>query len=383
VTAALPPLTLYVHVPWCVRKCPYCDFNSHRLIGPIPEGRFVEGLLQDLELDLPGAHGRPLIAIFIGGGTPSLLSGGILERLLSGIRERLDCTPDLEVTLEANPGTAEAGRFAGYRAAGVNRLSIGVQSFNHACLQALGRIHTGVEARHAVALARAAGFTNINLDLMFALPGQTLEGAARDLRVALELAPEHLCYYQLTLEPNTQFHHSPPVLPDEDLAWEMLSQGQALLATHGLDQYEVSAYARAGRRCRHNLNYWQFGDYLGIGPGAHGKLTGLDGGIRRTWKPRHPEEYLGRLPAGPFCAGSRWLNARDRLEELLLNALRLREGFSLSLFESRTGLGRECLGQGLARAQAAGLIRREGEWISATPMGFAFLNRLLLMLVES
>jgi putative oxygen-independent coproporphyrinogen III oxidase len=378
----LPPLTLYVHVPWCVRKCPYCDFNSHTVRGPIPEGRFVDALLRDLELEVPGAQGREIMGIFIGGGTPSLLSGAGVARLLTGIRGLLRCAADLEVTLEANPGTADARHFAAYREAGVNRLSLGVQSFDPARLEALGRIHTGEEARHAVGLARTAGFTNLNLDLMFALPDQTLEGAARDLGMALELDPEHLSYYQLTLEPNTLFHQCPPPLPDEDSAWEMLSQGQAMLAAHGLDQYEVSAYAHAGRRCRHNLNYWQFGDYLGIGPGAHGKLTGPDGGIHRTWKLRHPEAYLGSLPDGPFCAGSRRLGAQDRLEELLLNALRLREGFPLSLFETRTGLGRQCLERGLARAEAAGLLRREDEWIGPTPIGFNFLNRLLLMLVE-
>lgn len=379
----LPPLALYAHIPWCVRKCPYCDFNSHQVRGEIPEARFINALLRDLEQDLTPTDGRPLTSIFIGGGTPSLLSGAAITRLLGGIRDRCPCLPDLEVTLEANPGTAEADRFAAYRAAGVNRLSLGVQSFGPPQLQALGRIHSAAEASNAVALARAAGFANLNLDLMFGLPGQTLAGAVQDLAMALDLEPEHISYYQLTLEPNTPFYQAPPPLPDEDRIWEIQEQGQALLATLGFAHYEVSAYARTGRRCRHNLNYWQFGDYIGIGPGAHGKLTHPDGQVYRNWKPRHPDAYLGHLPDGPFRAGQRLLRQTDLVEEFLLNALRLREGFALALFQTRTGLDRHMLEPGLKRAQAAGLAEMNGEWVCATPLGYNFLNRLLLLFSTS
>ena len=295
------PLALYIHLPWCVRKCPYCDFNSHVSAGAPPFDRYIARLLVDLDRQLcaPEAQ-RPLIAIFIGGGTPSLFPGSAIRRLLDGIRSRMDLDPTIEITLEANPGTADAQRFDAYRAAGVNRLSIGVQSLSASHLQRLGRIHDPSQARRAVAIARAAGFDNLNLDNMFALPDQTLDEAAEDLAALIALAPEHLSYYQLTLEPDTAFHAHPPVLPDADLAADLAAQGRAQLVRAGYRQYEVSAYARPDRQCRHNLNYWRFGDYLGIGAGAHGKLTGIGGTagfkrIRRTARPAPVSGDAARL----------------------------------------------------------------------------------------
>jgi len=296
---ALPPLSLYIHFPWCVRKCPYCDFNSHAVRGDLPEDQYIDALLADLESDLPRVWGRPVRSVFLGGGTPSLFSPEAIERLLAGVRARVTLVPEAEVTLEANPGTVETERFRGYRAAGVNRLSIGIQSFQPEQLQKLGRIHGRDEALAAAQAARAAGFDNFNLDLMFGLPQQTLDEALADLRTALALNPTHLSLYQLTLEPNTLFHAQPPELPDEDVLAAMQEALQAELADAGFTQYEVSAYARAGRRCRHNLNYWQFGDYLGIGAGAHAKITDADG-ITRLWKVKQPRNFLetAGTPAG-------------------------------------------------------------------------------------
>jgi putative oxygen-independent coproporphyrinogen III oxidase len=372
------PLSLYIHVPWCVRKCPYCDFNSHARQGEIPERRFVAQLLADLEQDLPLCGDRPLESIFIGGGTPSLLSGGAVRELLDGVRARLPWGPQLEITLEANPGTAEAERFADYRDAGVNRLSLGIQSFDTEHLAALGRIHGPREARLAVGMAQAAGFDNINLDLMFALPRQSPAQARRDLEQALELAPAHLSYYQLTLEPNTLFHNRPPPLPDPDLCWRIQQQGQELLARHGYRQYEISAYSRPGRQCRHNLNYWRFGDYLGLGPGAHGLITRRDGSRLRLWKHRNPETYLQADPA-ELRAGERELDPEDLRIEFLMNALRLHEGFEPQLFGQRTGLQLTDLTPGLARARELGLLAPEGERIRASDRGYAFLNDLLAL----
>ena len=378
-----PPLALYVHIPWCVRKCPYCDFNSYPIQGAIPETRFIETVLWDLEQDLPYTGGRPLTSIFIGGGTPSLLSGKAVAHLLEGIRSRCPLVPELEVTLEANPGTVEAGRFASYRAAGVNRLSIGVQSLIPRHLHALRRIHSREEVYDAVASARSAGFVNLNLDLMFGLPDQTLEEAVCDLDEALALGPKQISWYQLTLEPNTPFYQVPPPLPDADLLWEIQARGQATLAARGLMQYEVSAYAHPDWQCRHNLNYWRFGDYLGIGPGAHGKLTHPDGRVYRDWKLDHPAAYLNRHRRVPLRAGRRELEAEDLFEEFLLNALRLREGFPFELFEQRTGLDRQLLARGLERAQVEGLAEVKGEWVRATLAGYNFLNRLLLLFSSS
>ncbi len=377
-----PPLSLYVHIPWCVRKCPYCDFNSHPLREKLPERDLIAALLLDLEQDLRDVSERPLISIFIGGGTPSLLSGEALTQLLTGIEQRIAWADGIEVTLEANPGTAEADRFAAYRAAGVNRLSIGVQSFQPAQLAVLGRIHGSDEARNAVAMARAAGFDNLNLDLMFGLPGQTHELARLDVATALEQQPEHISYYQLTLEPNTLFHKQPPKLPEADLIWEIQERGQELLAQRDYRQYEVSAYAREGRHCRHNLNYWRFGDYLGIGPGAHGKISSGNAAVQRRWKRSHPADYLGGLGGGSFISGQRSLDAADLTLEFLMNALRLKRGFSRELFESRTGLPIEHLAPALERAADLQFIDLNKVGVRATPKGYAFLDDVLALFVN-
>ena len=372
------PLSLYLHFPWCVRKCPYCDFNSHALRGEVPEQAYVDALLRDLDFELRDAEARPLASLFCGGGTPSLFSATAIGRVLEGVQRRLSFAPDIEITLEANPGTADASNFRGYRAAGVNRLSIGVQSFDATMLKALGRIHGPDEARRAVALAREAGFDNINLDLMYALPQQSLTGAAADLDAAFALAPEHLSYYHLTLEPNTEFHARPPPLPDADAAWAMQEQGQALLAQRGYEQYEVSAYARTGRRCRHNLNYWEFGDYIGVGAGAHGKRTGA-GGIRRRARQKHPRGYLEAAGTAAALQEDKVVPAAELPFEFAMNALRLNEGFRPQAFEQRTGLSYAALAQPLARALGQGLIEQPGAAVRPSERGRAFLNPLVEM----
>ncbi|MEJ2575414.1 MAG: radical SAM family heme chaperone HemW [Gammaproteobacteria bacterium] len=366
---------LYVHIPWCVRKCPYCDFNSHALRGDLPGAAYVSALLADLAADAGPVAGRPVDSVFIGGGTPSLLEPAQLRRLLAGIGERLELTADCEITLEANPGAVDARRFAGYRAAGVNRLSIGVQSFDDRRLAALGRIHDGAAALTAFARARAAGFDNLNLDLMFGLPGQTLEDALTDLQTALELAPEHLSWYQLTLEPNTAFQRAPPPLPAHEAVADMQEAGQARLAAAELRQYEVSAYARPGRNCRHNTTYWTFGDYLGIGAGAHGKLTRADGRIERRHKVRHPTDYLAAAGRPAATAGARELTVGELGVEFMLNALRLREGVDEALFEARTGQRLALLAAPLAEARARGLLAADR--LRATDLGWRFLDDLV------
>jgi len=371
----LPPLALYIHIPWCVRKCPYCDFNSHAAGPELPEEAYVDALLADLDGDLPRVHGRPLTSIFFGGGTPSLFSARALGRLLEGVRRRVAFADDIEITLEANPGTFEQAKFRDYRALGINRLSIGVQSFQGDKLAALGRIHDGGEAIRAADMARAAGFDNLNLDLMHGLPGQTLDDALGDLRTALAQAPTHLSWYQLTLEPNTVFWSQPPRLPEDDLLWDIQEAGQALLAEHGFVQYEISAYARHGRRARHNLNYWTFGDFLGIGAGAHAKLSDPDGTIRRAWKTRLPKDYLA--PGKPFRAGERRLEADELPFEFLMNALRLTEGVPAADFPARTGLPLAHLDVGRREAEARGLLRPDPARLVATPRGHLFLNDLL------
>jgi putative oxygen-independent coproporphyrinogen III oxidase len=373
---ALIPLSLYVHFPWCVKKCPYCDFNSHALRGSIPEDAYVDALLSDLDWELAdAAESRPLVSIFMGGGTPSLFSGHAIARLLDGLRRRLDCAADIEITLEANPGTAEAGHFRDYRAAGVNRLSMGFQSLDDAQLRRLGRVHGAAEARRAYALARAAGFDNINLDLMFALPEQTLEQADADIGALIALAPEHISYYQLTLEPNTAFALQPPPLPDGDLAWEMQAAGQARLAAAGYMQYEVSAYARAGRTSRHNLNYWRFGDYLGVGAGAHQKRS-AGGKIERRARHKHPQAYLERAGRADAVQERREVVMGDRAFEYVLNALRLREGFSRTEFSERCGPA-SLLDAGLEEARRQGLIEESGGRVRASELGWRHLNRLV------
>ncbi len=378
--ASLPPLSLYVHIPWCVRKCPYCDFNSHEARGEIPEREYVDALLRDLEQDLPRVWGRIVHTIFIGGGTPSLFAHETIDRLLSGIRARLPLDQNPEITLEANPGTVELERFKGFRAAGVNRLSIGIQSFDEEKLKALGRIHGRAEALRAAEAARAAGFDNFNLDLMFGLPGQTVEQALTDIRTAIGLRPTHLSAYQLTIEPNTLFHVRPPALPDDDSAWEMQSRLQVELAAAGYRQYEVSAYAQPGYECRHNMNYWKFGDYLGIGAGAHGKITDASG-IARLWKVKHPGEYLRTAGTAESFGGEQKLSRHDATAEFMLNALRLTDGFPSPLFQERAGLPISACEPELARAETQGLIEWNAQTIRPTPQGRRFLNNLLELFV--
>jgi oxygen-independent coproporphyrinogen-3 oxidase len=371
----LPPLALYIHIPWCVRKCPYCDFNSHAAGPTLPEEEYVDALLADLDVDLRHVHGRPLTSIFFGGGTPSLFSDRALGRLLAGVERRVAFAPDIEITLEANPGTFEQAKFKGYRALGINRLSIGVQSFQEAKLKALGRIHDGNEAIRAADMARAAGFDNFNLDLMHGLPEQSIEDALFDLRTAIAQAPTHLSWYQLTMEPNTVFWSQPPVLPEDDLLWDIQEAGQALLAAEGYAQYEVSAYARPDKQARHNLNYWTFGDFLGIGAGAHAKLSTPDGRIQRTWKTRLPKDYLDRSKA--FQAGERILEADELPFEFLMNVLRLTEGVPAELFSQRTGLPVRQLDQARREAERLGLLQADDTRLVATAKGQLFLNDLL------
>ncbi|HKS14846.1 MAG TPA: radical SAM family heme chaperone HemW [Pseudomonas sp.] len=371
----LPPLSLYIHIPWCVRKCPYCDFNSHAATPELPEEAYVDALLADLDQELPAVHGRPISSIFFGGGTPSLFSARALGRLLAGVEQRIPFAPDIEITLEANPGTFEQEKFKAYRQLGINRLSIGVQSFQQAKLEALGRIHNGDEAVRAAGMARAAGFDNFNLDLMHGLPDQSLDDALGDLRQAIDLGPTHLSWYQLTLEPNTVFWSQPPELPEDDILWDIQEAGQTLMAEHGFVQYEVSAYAQPGRAARHNLNYWSFGDFIGIGAGAHGKLSHPDGRILRTWKTRLPKDYLN--PAKPFKAGEKLLPVDELPFEFLMNALRLTQGVDAELFTLRTGLPLEQLTAARREAEQRGLLQVEADRLVATPRGQLFLNDLL------
>jgi putative oxygen-independent coproporphyrinogen III oxidase len=379
-TASLP-LTLYVHMPWCVRKCPYCDFNSHQLKSAAPSGDYIDALIRDFEAELPDLGGRPIEAIFFGGGTPSLFAPEAFARLLQAFAARGRIVGDAEVTLEANPGTIERGRFAGYRAAGINRVSLGAQTFAPHALARLGRIHSPEDTYRAVDELRAAGLDNFNLDLMYALPEQTLDEALEDVRRACALAPAHISHYQLTLEPGTVFHNRPPPLPDEDVAFRMQNDCEALLAQSGFEQYEVSAYARDGARCRHNLNYWRFGDYVGIGAGAHGKITAsLPHGVQRTEKARQPRTYLEQLGGGTPGTGRigerKAVAAGDLPFEFVLNALRLNEGFALADFESRTGLDASAVEPGLRSALARGLVEfAEPRW-RASGLGRRFLNDL-------
>jgi len=373
-----PPLALYAHVPWCVRKCPYCDFNSHAYDSTVDERAYVNAMLVDLDQDVELVPGRQLDSIFIGGGTPSLIAAEAIALLLGGISDRLKLAGSPEITLEANPGAVDAGKFTAYREAGVNRLSIGVQSFDNTKLTALGRIHSSREAEQAYTKARAAGFGNINLDLMFGLPGQSVAQAMADLEMAISLNPEHLSWYQLTIEPNTLFHHQPPVTPEDDVLWEMQQLGQAKLSTAGYRQYEVSAYARTGFQCRHNTNYWSFGDYLGIGAGAHGKLTAGQG-ILRTWKDRNPRSYVVAALDERSGGGRKWLSAEDLELEFMLNALRLKEGVSADLFARRTGLPLSHLAGRLQQARDGGLMTADPDRLQATELGRRFLDDLVGM----
>jgi len=370
------PLSLYIHFPWCVEKCPYCDFNSHQLAKPVDEHNYVNNLLTDLEQELPAIWGRNVETIFLGGGTPSLFSAKAINELLSGVRSRLMLRPDLEITLESNPGTADAENYQGYREAGVNRLSIGVQSFNDKHLKKLGRIHNTQQAIKAFHHARAAGFERINLDLMFALPGQTLSEAMADLQAAIALDPEHLSWYQLTVEPNTVFASNPPQLPDNDLSWEIQQQGKQLLEQAGYQQYEISAWSKSGEQCQHNLNYWQFGDYLGIGPGAHGKITDFSSEeIHRTRRKKQPKHWL--TPANKTLAEKLPIKKEDIALEFMMNILRLNEGVPDYLFTQRTGLLLSNISAPLNQAKEQGLIMTENDIICATDKGLNYLNNLL------
>ncbi len=374
-----PPLSLYLHFPWCVRKCPYCDFNSHTLRETLPEMRYVDALLADITAQAPGAAGREIHSIFLGGGTPSLFAPEAIAKLFAGMRGLLDVSADAEVTLEANPATVERGRFAEYHAVGINRVSLGAQSFNDGTLKALGRIHQPLDVLRGAEELHACGLDNFNLDLMYALPQQDLAGALADVTAALALAPAHLSHYQLTLEPGTLFAARPPPLPDEDLAWAMQLECQALLAAQGFEQYEVSAYARAGRQCRHNLNYWRNGDYLGAGAGAHGKLTRVEQAtsllhIGRSTHLREPRRYFSAAASGPEW---RDVPAADLAFEFMMNALRLKEGFAPSLFTERTGLPLDVVAPQLVRLAEEGLLESaRGHW-RATFRGFQYLNELV------
>ncbi|OGA72316.1 MAG: YggW family oxidoreductase [Betaproteobacteria bacterium RIFCSPLOWO2_12_FULL_65_14] len=368
---ALPPLALYVHIPWCVRKCPYCDFNSHERAGALPEQEYVARLMRDIEESLPSVWGRRVVSVFIGGGTPSLFSPESIDALLSGARARLALEPDAEITLEANPGTVEAARFRGFREAGVNRISIGVQSFDDRMLGALGRIHSGLEALRAIEAA-AACFDNVNIDLMYALPGQSAAMARADLQQAIRLGVPHVSAYQLTIEPNTVFWSRPPALPEHDAAADMQLALEDLLGAAGYQHYETSAFARPARRCRHNLNYWQFGDYLGIGAGAHGKVSFADR-VTRHARAKQPAEYM-KADAQPQESV---VAAGELPFEFMLNALRLVEGFAPALFTERTGLPITVVERELEAAEARGLLERDWKRIRPSVRGRRFLNELL------
>ena len=371
--SALPALALYAHIPWCVRKCPYCDFNSHERSGELPEKAYVEKLLLDLESHLPSVWGRRLTSVFIGGGTPSLFSPESIDALLSGVRARLPLEPGAEITLEANPGTVEAGRFRGFREAGVNRISIGVQSFDHGMLAALGRIHGGDEARRAIEAASAA-FDNVNIDLMYGLPGQSVAMAQADIAEAARAGVPHVSAYQLTIEPNTVFWSKPPQLPGHDESADMQLAVEGVLSEAGYEHYETSAFARPGRRCRHNLNYWEFGDYLGIGAGAHGKLSFPDR-ITRHERAKQPAAYL----QGDAAVDNRVIAPAELPFEFMLNALRLVEGFPIVLFSERTGLPFGRIQHALEQAEGKGLLARELKTIRPTERGQRFLNELLAL----
>jgi len=371
------PLSLYVHIPWCIRKCPYCDFNSHQAPDELPEQRYIDALLSDLRSELPAVAGRPLSSIFIGGGTPSLFSANSIGRLLAGIKHETEWDKDIEITLEANPGTFEQARFTGYREAGINRLSIGVQSFNPEHLKALGRVHDAQEAINAAKIARNAGFENFNLDLMFGLPQQSTDQALNDLHQAIACQPSHLSWYQLTLEPNTLFHHQPPTLPDHEAQWAIQQAGQSLLQQSDFQQDEVSAYSAHGQQCQHNLNYWGFGDYIGIGAGAHGKHTATDGRIERYQKYRQPKQYMTSAEAESFRSSSKILASDDLPFEFMLNALRLKEGVDASLYQERTGQSLSSLTPALEQAKASGLLENMDTRIVCTEQGWRFLDNTL------
>lgn len=375
----MPPLSLYIHIPWCVRKCPYCDFNSHAQKGELPEQAYVAAMLEDLEQDLAFVQGREIQSIFIGGGTPSLFSAQAYQQLFSGLKQQLRFANDIEITLEANPGTLnkEVGqeRFKAYRDSGINRISIGVQSFDSNQLGKLGRIHSSDDARHAIAAAQQAGFSNFNVDLMHGLNEQSLNDALQDLHIAIDSGAPHISWYQLTIEPNTEFYNRPPLLPVENDILHIQRAGFELLKQAGFERYEVSAFARPGHRARHNLNYWQFGDYLALGAGAHGKVTGADGQVRRYQKTRKPEDYLRRAPSR--TSRQERVETDDLPFEFVMNALRLREGFSPALFEQRTGLPWSAIHAKVSVLEQRGLLESKNQHYRATERGFALLDSVL------
>ncbi len=373
---ALPPLALYIHVPWCVRKCPYCDFNSHQATGELPVAAYVQAFLADARQQVERAQARPIETIFIGGGTPSLLPASAYAELFDGLQQLYRFADDIEITLEANPGTVEQAKFSAYRDLGINRLSIGIQSFSPDKLQALGRIHGRDEALRAAEAAFAAGFDNFNLDLMHGLPGQSLDEAVDEVRQAIALGPTHLSWYQLTIEPNTVFYRDPPVLPEDETLWAIQDAGQEVLADAGYAQYEVSAYAQPGRQCRHNHNYWAFGDYLAIGAGAHGKLTDA-GGVFRFNQTRLPKDYLAAAASGRFTAQSGYVRDEELVFEFMLNALRLKQGVDAALFEARTGVPFARIASVVDGVRQRGLLVAEKNRLACTPTGFNYLNTVL------
>jgi putative oxygen-independent coproporphyrinogen III oxidase len=379
--AALPPLSVYVHIPWCVRKCPYCDFNSHEVRGELPEQEYVDAVIGDLEAALPSIWGRTVRSVFFGGGTPSLLSPVAIDRLLSALRARVSLDPEAEITLEANPGTLEAGKFAAFRSAGVNRLSIGVQSFDARYLQALGRIHDTQQAINAIEAAKTC-FDNINVDLMYALPGQSVDEALDDVNKLLDLAPQHVSAYHLTIEPNTLFHRHPPSLPDDDVAADMQEAIESLLASHGYDHYETSAFALPEHQSRHNLNYWRFGDYLGIGAGAHSKIS-FPERIVRDMRYKQPRQYLRSAAAGAPVQTSTQVDAADLPFEFMMNALRLTDGVERSLFSERTGVPISAIVARLDRATQSGLMVADHARLQPTLRGQRFLNDLLALFLKA
>jgi len=386
----LPPLSLYVHIPWCIKKCPYCDFNSHEQQDVIPENAYINALLDDLADEMPQVWGRSFSTVFIGGGTPSLFSASGIDKLLSGIRSLTALSPNAEVTLEANPGTFEQEKFSDYRAAGVNRLSIGIQSFNHRHLKSLGRVHSDREALDAVQIAHTAGFEQINLDMMFALPEQTIDELVTDIDTAINLGTTHLSFYELTLEPNTYFARFPPKIPDNDARAHMQDLVADTLAAHHFDRYEISAYAKGsatkesfrkeaiGNRSQHNMNYWQFGDYVGIGAGAHGKISSASNGhVVRRWKHKHPQRYLNARSASERLGAETPIAIADSALEFMMNALRLREGFAVPLFRQHTGVELDYWQPNIERSIERGLLAQTGLNLHTTPTGFNWLNELL------
>jgi oxygen-independent coproporphyrinogen-3 oxidase len=384
----LPPLSLYIHLPWCVRKCPYCDFNSHEQKGEIPEDQYINAVLEDLALEMPRVWGRSIVSVFIGGGTPSVMSAKAIDTLLSGVRALTALAPNAEVTMEANPGTFEQEKFKDFRAAGINRLSIGVQSFNDAALEKLGRIHSAGEAQRAVDIAQNAGFDDINIDLMFGLPGQTYAEALHDIDTAIALSPTHISYYELTLEPNTYFAKYPPALPPDDTRWQIHEEAIDRLSVHGYGRYEISAYAKSQHQSEHNKNYWLFGDYVGIGAGAHGKVSFADSGkIERSWKHKHPTRYMDSMSrniqqpntvaGSPFMGGLDPIATEDTAIEFMMNALRLKDGFEIPLFQQHTGVTIDRWQQAIQQSIDAGLLQQSGLRLHATQEGFNFLNDLV------